>query len=42
MPVTDEQMTTLRVFLAFDPLYERLTRELAASGQWYGSPRNGL
>lgn len=36
MPVTDEQMTTLRVFLAFDPLYERLTRELAASGQRYG------
>ena len=27
---------TLRAFLAFDPIYERLTRELAASGQMYG------
>jgi hypothetical protein len=34
--VTDEQATTLRTFLAFDPLYERLTRELAASGRWQG------
>lgn len=33
MPVTREQMT-LRALLAFDPLYERLTRELAASGKW--------
>jgi hypothetical protein len=36
VPVTDEQMRALRAFLAFDPLYERLTRELAASGQWQG------
>jgi hypothetical protein len=34
MYVTDEQVTTLRAFLALDPLYERLTRELAASGRW--------
>lgn len=36
MPVTDEQVTALRAFLAFDPIYERLTRELAASGRWPG------
>jgi hypothetical protein len=34
--VTGEQMTTLRAFLSFDPLYERLTRELAGSGRWHG------
>jgi len=36
MPVTGEQVTALRAFLAFDPVYERLTRELAASGRWPG------
>jgi hypothetical protein len=38
MPVTDEQVRTLRAFLVFDPVYERLTRELAASGRWDGFP----
>ena len=38
MPVTDEQVRTLRAFLVFDPVYERLTRELAASGRWHGYP----
>ena len=33
MPVTDEQATALRAFLAFDPVYERLTRELAAPAE---------
>lgn len=36
MPVTAEQARALRAFLAFDPIYERLTRELAASGRWPG------
>jgi hypothetical protein len=36
VPVTGEQMTTLRAFLACDPLYERLTRDLAASGRMHG------
>lgn len=36
MPVTGEQVRALRAFLAFDPIYERLTRELAASGRWPG------
>lgn len=38
MPVTDEQVRTLRAFLVFDPVYERLTRELAASDRWHGFP----
>jgi hypothetical protein len=36
VPVTDEQVVTLRAFLVFDPLYERLTRELAGTGRWHG------
>lgn len=36
MPVTDEQVLTLRAFLVFDPVYERLTRGLADSGRWQG------
>jgi hypothetical protein len=36
VPVTGEQLTTLRAFLSFDPLYERLARELAVSGRWHG------
>jgi len=36
VPVTSEQVTTLRAFLAFDPSYERLTRELAGSGRLHG------
>lgn len=36
MPVTGEQVQTLRAFLVFDPLYERLTRELAGTGRWHG------
>lgn len=36
MPVTGEQVRALRAFLTFDPIYERLTRELAASGRWPG------
>jgi hypothetical protein len=38
MPVTDEQVRTLRAFLVFDPIYERLTHDLAASGRWHGFP----
>jgi hypothetical protein len=34
--VTDEQVVTLRAFLVFDPVYERLTRELAGTGRWQG------
>jgi hypothetical protein len=36
VPVTDEQVVTLRAFLIFDPVYERLTRELAGTGRWQG------
>jgi hypothetical protein len=36
VPVTDDHVVTLRVFLVFDPIYERLTRDLADSGRWYG------
>jgi hypothetical protein len=36
VPVTSEQVTTLRSFLAFDPSYEHLTRELAVSGRVHG------
>ena len=36
MPVTGEQIQTLRAFLDFDPAYERLTRQLAGTGRWPG------
>jgi hypothetical protein len=36
MPVTDEQMTALRAFLAFDPSYQRLVGELSGSGRVHG------
>ena len=34
--MTDEQVTTLRAFLAFDPSCERLTRDLAVGGRLHG------
>jgi len=36
MPVTDEQVTALRTFLAFDPLYQRLVGELSGGGRVNG------
>ena len=33
MPVTDEQVTALRAFLAFDPSYQHLVGELSGSGR---------
>jgi hypothetical protein len=36
VPVTDEQVTALRAFLACDPSYERLARELFGSGRLHG------
>jgi hypothetical protein len=36
VPVTDEQAAALRAFLAFDPSYQLLTRELAGSGRMHG------
>jgi hypothetical protein len=36
VPVTDEQVTALRAFLAFEPSYERLARELFGSGRLHG------
>lgn len=36
MPVTDEQVTALRAFLAFDPSYQHLVGELSSSGRVHG------
>jgi hypothetical protein len=36
MPVTDEQVTALRAFLAFDPSYQHLAGELSGSGRVHG------
>lgn len=36
MPVTDEQVTALRAFLAFDPSYQRLVGELSSGGRVHG------
>jgi hypothetical protein len=36
MPVTDEQVTALRAFLAFDPSCQRLFGELSGSGRVHG------
>jgi hypothetical protein len=36
VPVTEEQVTALRAFLACDPSYERLARELFGSGRLQG------
>jgi hypothetical protein len=36
VPVTNEQVTALRAFLAVDPSYDRLARELFGSGRLHG------
>ncbi|MGD0246624.1 MAG: hypothetical protein ABSB59_40715 [Streptosporangiaceae bacterium] len=36
MPVTGEQVTALRAFLAFDPSYQRLAGQLSGSGRVHG------